>query len=121
MRQALQSKLPDGLGAIAVRDDQEDLACSMNKLSRPVEQVMPNGLDRRALVTPRSHETFEARHQLKSQLATEKGGPVGVELPGRQLLQPKAAFMLLTKADVELAHFSDYLLSVHLLRASCRM
>ena len=27
--------------------------------------------------------------------------------------------LLLPKADVELAHFSDYLLSVHLLGASC--
>src|SRR4051812_7111842 len=93
--QSLHSKLPDGLVAIAVRDDQEDPTCGMDELARQVEQVMANGFDRRSLIARRQHEAFEPGHQIKGQLSDEEVSPVGVELLRRELLQPQAALMLL--------------------------
>jgi hypothetical protein len=67
----------------------------MNKLTREVQQVMPNSLDGCPLVAGGQPQSFEPRHQIKGELLDEQVGPVGMALLRGQFLQPQAALMLL--------------------------
>src|SRR5437867_1532000 len=57
--------------------------------------MMANRFDGGALIAWRQHEAFEPCYQIEGQLSQEQVGPVGMEFLGRELLQPKPAFMLL--------------------------
>ena len=59
--------------------------------------MMPNRLDRGLMIRGWEHQAFAPGQQIEGELADKQIGPVGVELLRGQLLQAKAAFMLLTQ------------------------
>ena len=80
---------------IVIGNHQKKLSSRRDDFRRHIEQAVAQRLDLGRMFGFGQAQALEPGHQIEGQLPDQKPRPVGVEFPGRQLLQPEAGLILL--------------------------